>query len=180
MFEQIINSKFQLIQTDFLTNLSLFFEILGNKFTIIFLSLILIFLLSQKRDFIKIKIYSFVLILGLISTKILKELIQRPRPDSSLILKTGYSFPSGHAVLATIFFGMIIYLFYKEIKEIKLKITFISINIILILIISISRLYLNVHYFTDILAGILWGLICIYIGHLTQNKFSWFKKNKLI
>ena len=176
MFEQIINSKFQLIQTDFLTNLSLFFGIIGDKFTIIFLSLILIFLLSQKRDFIKIKIYSFVLILGLISTKILKELIQRPRPDSSLILKTGYSFPSGHAVLATIFFGMIIYLFYKEIKGIKLKITFISINLIFILLISISRLYLNVHYFTDIVAGILLGFICIYIGHLTKNKFSWFKK----
>ena len=73
-------------------------------------------------------------------------------------METGFSFPSQHAVMAIIFFSLIIFLFAEKIKNNFLKYLFIGANIILILLIGFSRIYLKVHYFSDSLAGLALGL----------------------
>lgn len=86
----------------------------------------------------------------------LKYTIQRPRPNElRLIYESGYSFPSGHSMASTAFYGFLIYLIYKKIENKRLKIILILLLSLLILAICVSRIYLGVHYTSDVLGGFL-------------------------
>ena len=103
----------------------------------------------------------------------LKSIIQRPRPDVfRFINETGYSFPSGHATTNMAFYGIIIYLIWKKVKNKKLKIFLTIILSIWILIMGISRIYFNVHYPTDIIAGFILGIICILLTTNLSKKLE--------
>jgi undecaprenyl-diphosphatase len=138
---------------------------IANKYTIVIFSIILLLLLIfHKKDYIRSKIFALTIMMGVILSQLFKLLIKRIRPPQMLIEKSGFSFPSGHATLSMAFFGILIYLFSKEIKSKIIKYFFITINSLLIILIGFSRLYLNVHWLTDVLAGYLLGLFCIYIS----------------
>lgn len=86
--------------------------------------------------------------------QILKRLVQRPRPNEFRIIEeTGYSFPSGHSMASAAFYGFLIYLINKKLKNKKIKIALISALSILIILIGMSRIYLGVHYTSDVYAG---------------------------
>ncbi len=88
--------------------------------------------------------------------KILKHIVQRPRPTEHRIIdESGYSFPSGHSMVSAAFYGLLIYLIYKNVKNKYLKWGLITILSLLILLIGASRIYLGVHYTSDVLAGFL-------------------------
>jgi len=95
---------------------------------------------------------------GLALGALTKFLINRPRPAGGLILETGLSFPSQHALMALIFFSLVLFGLVKKISQTWLKFVFIAANIFLIVVISFSRLYLRVHWFSDIVAGLALGL----------------------
>lgn len=180
MLDQIISNNISTIQSEQLTKLMIFITSIGNKFAIAFFSIILLSLLIfHKKDYKRTKIFTITMGAAVILSQVLKELIQRIRPIEQLIEKTTYSFPSGHATLAMAFFGVLIYLFKDEIKNKTLKYSFITANILLIILISFSRIYLNVHWLTDVLAGLTLGLICITGAILTVKKIPYLKKNKL-
>ena len=87
---------------------------------------------------------------------LLKNILQRPRPTGfRLIEETGYSFPSGHSMISMAFYGFFIYLIYKYVKNKKLKWTAIWLLGLLIVSIGVSRIYLGVHYTSDVLGGFL-------------------------
>lgn len=89
---------------------------------------------------------------------LLKNIFQRPRPlEYRIINETGYSFPSGHSMVSMAFYGFIMYLIYKYVKDKKLKWSLFVFLMILILFIGISRIYLGVHYTSDVLAGVLFS-----------------------
>ena len=86
--------------------------------------------------------------------QILKRIVQRPRPtEYRLIEESGYSFPSGHSMISTAFYGFLIYLIFKNVKNKYVKWTSIIFLSILIALIGISRIYLGVHYTSDVMAG---------------------------
>ena len=88
--------------------------------------------------------------------QILKYIIQRPRPTEYRIIdESGYSFPSGHSMVSAAFYGLLIYLIYKKIKNKYIKFALIAILTLLIILIGTSRIYLGVHYTSDVLAGFL-------------------------
>ncbi|NPE26730.1 phosphatase PAP2 family protein [Methanococcoides sp. SA1] len=99
--------------------------------------------------------------------KTLKFLIDSPRPISSLIQETGNSFPSGHTTFAIVFFGLITYIFAKS----KYKTPAIITSTLIITIIALSRLYLQVHWLTDIIGGIIIGTTILTLSILTHKKF---------
>jgi membrane-associated phospholipid phosphatase len=98
---------------------------------------------------------------GLLIKLSLKQLFHRIRPDNSLIEGgvNGFSFPSGHAMMGVAFYGFLIWLTAYEINNKWLQRTVIFLLALLILLISFSRIYLRVHYVTDVIAGICAGIV---------------------
>jgi len=101
----------------------------------------------------------------------LKFLFNRPRPLIPLLKDApGLSFPSGHAFMSFIFYGFVIYLVYHDVKSRGIKWSVISILIFIILLIGLSRVYLRVHYASDVIAGYCFGMmsLLILLGLLKQ------------
>ena len=93
-----------------------------------------------------------------------------PRPtENRIINENGYSFPSGHSMISMAFYGFLIYLIYKYVKNKKLKYISITLISILIIFIGISRIYLGVHYTSDVLAGFLFSISYLIIYVLIAN-----------
>ncbi len=94
------------------------------------------------------------LIVTTLLNQLLKYIIQRPRPDGyRLIAESGYSFPSGHSMVSMAFYGLIIYLIWKMVKNKKIKYISCGILGLLIPMIGFSRIYLGVHYASDVIGG---------------------------
>jgi membrane-associated phospholipid phosphatase len=158
-------------------NFFLLFTLLGNWQFIISLGVVIIvvlILLKEKRK-------SFFLAIGVIGGgivySILKLIIHRTRPDIgfSLIPRSGYAFPSGHATISLIFYGTICCGLLRTLKIRWLKILSIILTIILIFLIGFSRIYLGVHWVSDVLAGWALGmafLILLITFFIQQEKFK--------
>jgi len=85
---------------------------------------------------------------------LLKAIVQRPRPDGfRLVAETGYSFPSGHSMVAMAFYGLLAYLIWNYEKERPMRLLWCSCLGLVVIAVGISRIYLGVHYASDVIAG---------------------------
>lgn len=104
---------------------------------------------------------------GHLITTFIKSLVDRPRPDQSLInqidlLINSSSFPSGHVMYFISFYGLLCYLAWVGIAKPNLRIAICISLAILIGLISISRIYLGAHWFSDVMGSYLLGLVWLY------------------
>lgn len=153
---------------------TLFFKGITFLSSVLFMVVVSILLLLVKKIKYR-KIMLINIILDVILNTCLKYIFRRERPrDIMMVIENGFSFPSGHTMLATIFYGFIIYLIYKSDKSRKFKYVSIILLSLLILLIGISRIYLGVHYTTDVLGGYL-----ISISYLMVFIYYIEKKNLL-
>ncbi|MEK7624966.1 MAG: phosphatase PAP2 family protein [Patescibacteria group bacterium] len=137
---------------------------LGEIPTVLVLALAVSILLWQSKKFLPI-IALWITIIGSESvTFALKLLLHRPRPLNAAILETSNSFPSGHATIAVAFYGFLAFLLLQKISRKLHRSLIITLTSIIILAIGFSRLYLGVHYLSDVLAGYLVGLTWLIIG----------------
>lgn len=146
----------KLIKIEGTKNILKFITNIGGTITLITLAGIsLVISIIKHKKKIGIAIVANLSISALLNT-VLKHIIQRDRPIGyRLIDETGYSFPSGHSMNSMAFYGFIIYLIYKFVKNKYIKYVAITILSILIVSIGISRIYLGVHYTSDVIAGFL-------------------------
>lgn len=108
------------------------------------------------------------------SNKVLKLIFRISRPAGFMLIKEdGYSFPSGHSTIAASFYLLLMYLVYINIKNKYLKYSLITVLSIMILLVGFSRMYLGVHYPSDVLAGYLAGLILLLIEIEFLKKEDW-------
>jgi len=153
-----VNAKMVLFWNPLLNKIMIFITNIASPINLLILSLILFGVLIYKKKWY----YSFLLLFSMIGGLLLKVLIKlivhRARPENALIEVSGYSFPSGHATMAIIFFSLLLYSFKDDIKNKSLRYIFIMSNILLFLIVGLSRIYLNVHWLSDVLAGFGLGL----------------------
>ena len=85
---------------------------------------------------------------------VLKFIVQRPRPDGfRLISETGYSFPSGHSMVSMAFFGLLIWMVWRYHRRDVMRLVWCVVFGLVIAMVGISRIYLGVHYASDVLAG---------------------------
>ncbi|MEK6850631.1 MAG: phosphatase PAP2 family protein [Nanoarchaeota archaeon] len=93
--------------------------------------------------------------------QLIKIVTQRVRPLNAVVFEKTFSFPSGHALMAVIFIGTLVYLFEHHIKSNKRRNFLTIISVLLIILISSTRIYMNVHWFTDVLAGFALGIFLL-------------------
>ena len=118
---------------------------------------------------------------------LLKNIIQRARPDNPLLeMVSGYSFPSGHALMSMVFYGLLIHIIRHEVSNRLVSGVASFLLLLLILMIGFSRIYLRVHYTTDVLAGLsagfIWLILSLWIikkleAGLASGKTANFKKS---
>ena len=152
-----------------------FISYLGSATILITITLIILIVSKNKKAASKIAVN---LTMVFLLNRLLKLLFRRERPAVlRLAEEKGFSFPSGHAMVAIGFYGYIIYLVYKYVKNKKARNVIIALIGALILLIGISRIYLGVHYATDIIGAYIIGLIYLYVFINNIDKI-YMRKNK--
>ena len=142
----------------------------GGAMILTSIAIILLILIKDRKIGILIWIN---LIISTLLNQILKHIVQRPRPiEFRIIDESGYSFPSGHSMVSTAFYGFLIYLIYKNVKNKYLRNSLMIILSILIILIGISRIYLGVHYTSDVIAGFLISISYLIIFITTTQTFA--------
>ncbi len=154
--------------SDFVTPIAKFITNFGGALFLSIATVMLFLLIKNKK--IGLSIISNIVIITILN-QLLKRILQRPRPtEFRIVEETGYSFPSGHSMVSMAFYGYLIYLIYRYIKNKYVKWTLITILSILICLIGISRIYLGVHYTSDVLGGFLLSIsyLVIYISSIKK------------
>jgi undecaprenyl-diphosphatase len=164
-----INSFMQTIENPLFTQISKFIDFIFEPMLLIMVGLIISFYLfykGLKKEGIVFTV-SMIIMGGLM--QLFKELFMRTRPLNSIISVSGYALPSGHATASIVFLGLIAYLIARN-KSLQIKILSYVIAGIVILFTGLSRVYLRVHWMTDVLMGFLLGGIILLVGIIILEK----------
>lgn len=157
VIEQLVTQ----MRTPFLTSLIVFITRLGDPFVLSFATALIAVLLTVRGRHYDAALFVVSLLISVVLLIILKNTFQIPRPGYDIINASGWSFPSGHATVATAFFFMLAYSFLGYMKTIKTKTILVLGSCVGALLICFSRLYLGAHWALDILAGIALGLLSV-------------------
>ncbi len=167
--------------SDVNTDVMQFFTFLGTHTFLIPANLILsaYFLFVKKHRWYSIEV-PVVAISSLLVMLFLKLIFRRDRPLTPLLdAAKGYSFPSGHAMISFTFYGLLIYLVWQNIKNQWLRIIFSVILGLLIFVVGLSRVYLRVHYASDVLAGFCVGCMWLLLSLWLLGKIENFNRKKV-
>ena len=156
-----IHSYILNIRNENLTSILITITNISSAYALIVLSILLLLIMKKKKIPLLICLN---LIISFLTNQIAKLTFSRPRPVGiNLIEESGYSYPSGHAMISMAYFGFIAYLIYKSNLNKIIKLPLITSIFILILLIGFSRIYLGVHYLSDIIGGFLLSIAYIMI-----------------
>lgn len=145
-----------IFHTDFLNYIMRTISFVGSVY--FYIPLLILVLIKSKKYF---KLISIPLIIAYLTNMIFKLTINRNRPLTWIVTPShDPSFPSGHTVCSVVFYGIIVYLL-KNIKNKNLRLFLRILLTILIILIGLSRLYLGVHFLSDVLAAYLLGLLVL-------------------
>lgn len=147
------------LRTPALDGVMLFITYLGDWQVVLALALITCAALAFKKKWLYIAAILFATGGGEALVWLIKNFVRRPRPlaDGALITETSFSFPSGHAFIGIAFYGLLIYFLLRRIKNRSGKTALIAAGALLAFAIGYSRIYLGVHWPTDVLAGLMLG-----------------------
>ncbi|MCI8794823.1 MAG: phosphatase PAP2 family protein [Bacilli bacterium] len=141
------------MQSDSVTQIFKAITFLASTKFILCLNIIalIIYIIKKRGYLLLIPVNS---IFSVVSNNLIKFLIKRPRPNVlRLVTETNYSYPSGHAMISVLFYGTIITLLNRN--NIKYRKIINIILMLIILLVGVSRIYLGVHYASDIIGGYL-------------------------
>ncbi len=162
-FDQRVTEELLSWRSDSLTRFLTFVTEVGDSmgYVVVIAFLVLLFVVRQRNWKFILQTVA-VLLLATLSNMALKEVINRSRPTiEHLVTVYTLSYPSGHAMSAMGFYGFLIFLTARYKMNYFLKAALVSLLAVLILLIGISRIYLGVHFPSDVLAGFIGGLIWV-------------------
>lgn len=167
-FDRVVGEFIRGFATPSLTEFAIFVTNLGSAYVEIGLLFVVgAFLLFRLKHTWETVLMAISLSGAWLLNTILKELFHRARPDIVHLVKAGgYSFPSGHAMVAASFYGVIGYLLWLNLRNRSKPSWYIVVfTFALIMAIGISRIYLGVHFASDVIAGYVaggvWAIACI-------------------
>jgi len=163
-----------------LTNYFSFVTDLGDRNAYVIFAIVLaVFYRIKHRSWKFILQTTAVLLLATLSNMVLKQVFNRARPSlEHLVTVNTLSYPSGHAMSAMAFYGFLIFLCLRYKMHRWLRMIFVTLLVLLILSIGVSRIYLGVHYPTDVAAGFIGGLIWIAFCAVVFSIFELLRKSQ--
>ncbi len=159
LIDSLVTNFIYSFRSPLLNQVMMFFTSLGNGLALISMSIITILYIGavRKKD---VAIYLGILCSGAILNIILKFLYQRPRPENfPLIHENSLSFPSAHAMNSFVFFAALSYFIFRETNNKNVTLIISAISLFIVGLIGISRIYLGVHYPSDVLGGFIAGFL---------------------
>ena len=157
--------------------LTVIFTIITNLVNPIVIGIVgfCILLFAKNKRILSFQLFLNIGIVALLNL-VLKHFFVRDRPDEALHLVTevGYSFPSGHTMFAVAFYGFLIYMLWNSNRKKPTQISLTIVGAVLILLISYSRIYLGVHYASDVIGG-----LCVATGYLMIYLYVVSRTNKV-
>jgi len=159
-FDAQIASVFSTLHSPSLDNFALAVTKIGNPYQtfLIFLVLGIFFIAKRKKYYFYV--FAIATGLGIALVEMMKVTIERVRPAMHLLLEAGYSFPSGHATISAIYLLSALILVAPLVQNRFSKIAWILLSVIIFPLVALSRIYLSVHFASDVLAGIILGSAC--------------------
>lgn len=150
---------------------------LGSAIGIVTTLVISLLVFGENVTIFAMIVYPVGILITHLVNKGIKEIMKRDRPSLNEALDAlGYSFPSGHAMLSIMTFGFLAYIIAANLKSVAGKYMITILMGIIIVSIGLSRVILNVHYPTDILAGYCVGgillIMAIYYHRLLTERFA--------
>lgn len=164
--DKVFNNWMTIIENAPLTFVSKFISVVLDPIVLIMLSLVLFIFIYFKKS----KTSSIIFMSGIFFTSILifilKNVIERARPINSIIIESGYSFPSGHSLLGIVFFMSLAFILSKNKKMNCIFAGFFSIFI------GFTRLVLRVHWFSDVIFGLVIGSLILTLEYVIYKKIN--------
>ncbi len=154
-FDQAVANTLHDLALPALTTFFLFVTALGSLETIALLGVVGAVVFGVRRQRLHLATWFAALVGSAALNQLLKTLFARPRPyfEHPLVLETSYSFPSGHAMESLVLYGMLAYFAVLALRTWRARTAIVFGTALLVLLIGFSRLYLGVHYFSDVTAG---------------------------
>jgi undecaprenyl-diphosphatase len=175
-FDSMVITFIQGFEAPWLTSAMKFFTYIGTiRFIAILSIFVLLFLVAVLKHRMEVLIYLAAVFCTPILNRLLKLYFQRERPDLYRLIDIGgYSFPSGHAMNAFSFYGILVFLIWRHIPSRWGRSAVILIGSFMIAAIGLSRIYLGVHYPSDIIGGYFasgyWLITVIWVFQRYQEK----------
>lgn len=163
-------------RTDALTSVFSWITLLGkSQVILVFICISAALLLVWGKKYYTVPL--FIVVVGSEAFTYLGKLaFHRPRPESAVFVEHSYSFPSGHATIAVAFYGFVAYLLVRFVQGWNRRINILFSAVFLIIAIGLSRVYLGVHYLSDVwsgyLVGMLWLIIAITLSEWFRHRES--------
>ena len=129
-------------------------------------------LLYRRRQLIDAALIPVVLAGAELLNLILKLAFHRPRPEAAFVHLETYSFPSGHAMVSTALYGALAYLAWSRLRTPRARVALLTGTAALLSLICFSRLYLGVHYLSDVLAGAAGGAFWLAVAIALQTTYG--------
>jgi membrane-associated phospholipid phosphatase len=141
--------------TSTLTTFFLVITVMGSAEIFVLLGLVVTIIYAWQQRWLHVGTWLSALVGGAFLNQLLKELFARSRPTlpDPLLIEAGYSFPSGHAMSSLIVYGVLAYFAVLTLPNWETRAVVILWAALLVLLIGFSRMYLGVHYFSDVVAG---------------------------
>lgn len=176
-YSNVVNSAvhqwMSAINYPIVTNIMVFITNLGNPIAVFLISVVIFIALLLKKKTKEEYLFAGGLLACALVNPLIKNIVKLPRPVGS-IAETGYSFTSGHAAFSTTFVLLLLYILLPSInKKYRAVVTFAG--LLIAFLIGMSRLYLGVHYATDVIGGFVLGAV---IAALSIYVYKHFKKGK--
>jgi membrane-associated phospholipid phosphatase len=185
-FDQAVAILLNSSATPAVTTFFLIVTAMGSVYTLAVLSLIITVTYGLRRHWLHMGTWLAALVGGAVLNQMLKELFARPRPYfvDPLLSETSYSFPSSHAMLSLVAYGVLAYFSVLALRSWRAKTAVVFAVALLVTLIGVSRMYLGAHYFSDVLAGFAAGglwLSTVITGMETirQRKSEEFTKTRV-
>lgn len=168
------------MRSDWLSQALYLITLLGNQEAVFIIGAVVSLVLLVKKNWVALFAFWITLAGVGLSVKFGKTIISRNRPvaDVAYYMVEHFSFPSGHATTAIALFGMIAYLLHRRLRVPWQRRLLVTLALLLILLICFSRIYLGVHYLSDVLAGLLLGLLWLLVG-ISFVEVMQYRKKKL-